>query len=191
MIVRGRDGLRGALDPTPVQDRWMALTLDDGRRVWIDSNALIAQPDGTYFVDLGPLDVATATNGNESIVVPVIQEFAAVQKRVVEGPGVRVTKRVRERVETVSVPLQREEIHVERVAAQQISTTLPEPRTEGATYIIPVVEEVLVVEKRFFVREEVRITRTMVTEQSAPQNITLRGEELEIERIEPARPSTH
>lgn len=188
--VIGRDGLRGILDPTVVQDRWIGLVLDDGRRVWIDRATLSPQSDGSYQIDLAPSDVAQMTT-SEVVRVPVVQEFATVQKRVVEGEGVRVTKRARERVESVSLPVVREQIQVERVPVQQFVASMPEPRQEGSTYVVPVVEEVVVVEKRLFVREEVRITKSPVVDQSPPRQITLRSEEVQIERVEAERPSGH
>ena len=49
--------------------------------------------------------------------------------------------------------------------------------------IIPLIEEVLVVEKRLLLKEEVRITRRQVQE-SRPQTVTLRTEEAIVERVE-------
>ena len=60
-------------------------------------------------------------------------------------------------------------------------------RQEGDTLIVPVLEEVLVVEKRLLLKEEVRITRTR-TEVHSPQAVTLRSEEAVIEEIAPENP---
>ena len=54
-------------------------------------------------------------------------------------------------------------------------------REEGDTTIIPVIEEVLVVEKRLFLKEEIRIRRTQTT-QLHEETVTLRREEVVIER---------
>ncbi|MDB5301088.1 MAG: hypothetical protein JWO87_2751, partial [Phycisphaerales bacterium] len=62
---------------------------------------------------------------------------------------------------------------------------VPEVRREGDTLIVPLVEEVLVVEKRLVLREEVRVT-TRRSQTHQPQRVTLRSEEAEIERIAPA-----
>jgi stress response protein YsnF len=56
----------------------------------------------------------------------------------------------------------------------------PEPRQEGDTWIIPVIEEVLVVEKRLVVKEEIRLTRHRVTSQ-IPVSDTVRRQVVEIE----------
>jgi stress response protein YsnF len=58
--------------------------------------------------------------------------------------------------------------------------TAPEPRYEGDTLIIPVVEEMLVTEKRLLLREEVRITRRQRTEQAEIRDV-LRREIVDVE----------
>ena len=55
------------------------------------------------------------------------------------------------------------------------------PRQEGDTLILSVLEEVLVVERRLVLKEEVRVVRTRVTE-PATQRVTLRREEIVVER---------
>jgi stress response protein YsnF len=49
--------------------------------------------------------------------------------------------------------------------------------------IVPILEEVLVVEKRLMVKEEIHITKQRV-EKHAPQRVTLRREEAVIERMQ-------
>lgn len=48
---------------------------------------------------------------------------------------------------------------VQHVPVDRIIEQPPEPRQEGDTMIYPVVEEVLVVEKRFLLREEIHVSR--------------------------------
>ena len=64
----------------------------------------------------------------------------------------------------------------------------PPVREEGDTVVIPLVEETLVVEKRLMVREEIRITRRRV-EARDPRRVTLRSEQVEVDRVPPADPS--
>ena len=89
-----------------------------------------------------------------------------------------------ERTEVVDLPLTREEVSVERVAVNRVVDGPVETRREGDTWIVPVLEEVLVVEKRLMLREEVRIT-TRRTEVAEPQTVTLRREEAVVERARP------
>ncbi len=50
-------------------------------------------------------------------------------------------------------------VEVERVAVDEEVDTPPEVRQEGETLVVPVVEEVLVVTKRYRIIEEVRVTK--------------------------------
>jgi len=49
--------------------------------------------------------------------------------------------------------------------------------------IVPLLEEVLVVEKRLMLREEVRISKRR-NETHRPQTVTLRKEDVNVERLE-------
>ena len=55
-------------------------------------------------------------------------------------------------------------------------------REENGTTIISIVEEVLVVEKRLMLREEIHIRKQRI-ETHQPQRVTLRSEEVRVERI--------
>ena len=103
--------------------------------------------------------------------------------------GVRVHKTVQERTETVDQPTFEEKIEVERVTVNQFVDAPPPVRYEGDVMIIPLLEEVLVVEKRLVLREEVRISKRRETV-NKPQQIVLRREEVTLERIEPAGEQT-
>ncbi len=79
-------------------------------------------------------------------VIPVIEERLIVDKQAIETGRVRIAKKIHETEETVNIPLARDEVNVERVAINQI-VDIPSPvRHEGDTMIIPVVEEILVVD---------------------------------------------
>ena len=74
--------------------------------------------------------------------------------------GVRLVKKVTEHEETVDLPLLRADVQVERVPINRVVLEAPPSRQEGDTLIVPILEEVLVTEKRLMLKEEVRITRT-------------------------------
>lgn len=126
----------------------------------------------------------------EPRLLPLVEESLSVQKRRVDEGGWRISKQVTSRQETVDEPLQSEQVTVERREIGEILASLepPAPRQEGDTWILPVVEEVLVTEKRLLLKEEIRITRIHATRRQ-PQQITLRSEEVSIERLEPGYPS--
>jgi len=119
---------------------------------------------------------------DEKIVVPVVEEQLEVHKRTVDTGSVRICKVVQEREQVVDVPLEGEELSVERVAVDRFVKGPLEVRTEGDTTIIPVVEEVVVVERRWKLKEELRVTRRRRTV-SEPQRVTLRREEAVVERL--------
>jgi len=192
VIVHGREGLRGTLvdaDRARVGGEGrVVVRLDDGREVVVPAQILVARDDGTYFLPLGLADltgveIATARRDETTAVVPVVQEELEVHKRNVETGRVRVTKTVSEHEELVDTPLLREEVEVERVPVHRPVTGPVAVRQEGDTTIIPVVEEVLVVEKRLMLKEELRITKRRIEERH-PQRVTLRQEKATVERIE-------
>src|SRR5919202_1757931 len=84
----------------------------------------------------------------DEAVVPVVEETAVVRKERVVTETVRLHKRVREEEEVLDVPVQTEAIEVERVPVGRWLDAPAEVRREGDTTVYPVVEEVLVVEKR-------------------------------------------
>jgi len=162
--------------------------LDSGERVLVPAELLQCDQDhGYYFpITLAELlhDSSRPEQRAEELVVPVVVEEVDVQKRRWETGGVRVHLAVKEREETVDEPLIRQEVQVDRVPINRPIDRPPAPREEGNVTIIPVVEEVLVVEKRLMLKEEVRITRRQF-EAHEPQKVILRSEEPQIESIQP------
>jgi uncharacterized protein (TIGR02271 family) len=124
---------------------------------------------------------ANDLDAGSELVIPVTAEQLEVEKKQVVTGKVRVSKQVRERTETVNMPAAHEEVEIQRVPLNQFVDQPPEVRIEGDTTIIPVVEEVLVVEKRVRIKEEVRITRVR-KEVKDQQQVNLRSEEVKIER---------
>jgi uncharacterized protein (TIGR02271 family) len=116
------------------------------------------------------------------VVVPVVEEEVRVGKRTIETGRVRVTKVVHEREEVIDQPLFKTNVVVQRVPVNQYVEQAPTVREEGDTLIIPMVEEVIVVQKRLLVREELRITKQQV-ETHEPQRVTVRREEVRIDRV--------
>ena len=104
-----------------------------------------------------------------------------VRKERVVTETVRLRKRVREEEEVLDVPVQTEAIEVERVPVGRWLDAPAEVRREGDTTVHPVVEEVLVVEKRLRLVEEVRVTRRQGTRR-VRERVGLRREEVVVER---------
>lgn len=114
-------------------------------------------------------------------VVPVVEETAVVHKERVVTETVRLRKRVHEDEEVLDIPVQVEAIEVERVPVGRWIDAPADVRHEGDTTVYPVVEEVLVTEKRLRLVEEVRVTRRRATHR-VEKRVGLRREELVVER---------
>lgn len=147
----------------------------DGRLVRIPSNTvdlaasdadtvqlLIAQVDLPRYIDV----VGSAAGGTPSLIdvgehvtVRRYEEVLEPSKRSVEAGTIAIHKRVETVPAEIDVEVGRDEIAVERVPLNRPIDAMPSVRQEGDTMIIPVVEEVLVTEKRLVLREEVRVTR--------------------------------
>lgn len=146
-----------------------------------------ADTQGTAAADRLPVD----TTENPRI-LPVIEERVVIRREVVATGQVRLTRHVHEAAEEVRVPLQHDEVQVERVAINQTlpaGAETPAIRYEGETMIIPVLREVAVVEKRLLLVEELRVTKREVTTQHTEQ-LQLRREEISVEHLpQPVPPS--
>lgn len=81
-----------------------------------------------------------------------------------------------------------ERVDVEHVAIDRMVDEMPAVREEGDTIIIPVVEEVVVVERRLMLRKEVRITRVRSVHHHH-EVVQLRSQEAVVSRIAVNAPS--
>jgi uncharacterized protein (TIGR02271 family) len=106
----------------------------------------------------------------------------------VETGRVRVRVVTREHDETVEIPLSRETVEVDRVAIGREIDSMPSARQEGDTLVIPVVEEVIVTQRKLVLKEELRLKRVRLTEQHR-QTVTLRRQEAIVERLPAEQPS--
>ncbi len=118
----------------------------------------------------------------ETVVIPVIAEQLHVDKQLIETGRVRLVKTVHQDEQTINIPLLREEVTIERVALNQYVDQPPATRQEGDTTIYPVLQEVVVTEKRLLLVEEIRVTKRQV-ESHETQSVMLRREEVNVERI--------
>jgi uncharacterized protein (TIGR02271 family) len=190
-VVRDKEGLCGtvvpALQHTPSNTVHVLVQLESGQQILVPAAALIRQPDGSYYVPLNLSELAASRSGchpdsDNALVVPVIAEELAVQKRVVETGKVRITKVVHEREAVIDEPLFSEGVEVERVPIERVVDGPIPVRYENNTVIVSILEEVLVVEKRLMLKEELHIRKRRV-ETHQPQQVTLRREEARVERV--------
>ena len=125
-----------------------------------------------------------ADGSSEQTRVPVLEENLHVGVAKVETGRVHASKKVHEEDLIVSGPVTNDELSIERVPMNTYIDFAPQIRHEGDTMIIPVVEEEVVVQTRLKLVEEVRITRRQV-ERTVERPVTLRKEEVVIERLPP------
>lgn len=124
--------------------------------------------------------------GQDLLTIPVVAEQLAVGTRTVDtGRGVRIHKTVVEQPVTIDERLGRDEVEVKHVAVDRIVAPeeAPATRYEGDTMIVPILEEVLVVERRVRIKEELHITRTR-REERHQEAVVLKAEQVSIERFD-------
>ena len=139
--------------------------------------------------DPGYPDNLPASHDDSETIVPLYAEEASISKRQVETGRVRVSTITRQHEHLIEEVLAREEVQVERKAVNQPVDRIPAVREEGDTIIVPIVEEVLVVERKLMLKEEVHIKRVHGTE-PFQQRVLLRKQEAVIERIQAATPDS-
>jgi uncharacterized protein (TIGR02271 family) len=130
-------------------------------------------------IEMGEMNLAPG----DEMRIPVVREEAVIRTQEVERGGVRINKTVNEREEVIEHPTMREDVDVERVSIGRVVDAMPQVREEGDTLIIPVLEEMLVVEKRLVLKEEIRVTRRRTTEVEQAR-VVLSEEQVTIERLD-------
>jgi uncharacterized protein (TIGR02271 family) len=115
----------------------------------VPANESKSQDEG--FLDPGSRD------GDQQNVIPVIREQFEVGKRVVQtGKGVRVAKIISKREEVIDEALVKEEVSIERVSINErvADQDMPAVRYEGEKMVVPILQEVVVTERRTILKEE-------------------------------------
>ncbi len=119
---------------------------------------------------------------SETEVIPLAEEELRVGKRQVTTGKVRVSTKVDVVEELARATLDTETVEVTRVPVDRMVDEAPSIRTENDVTIIPILEEVLVVEKRLVLKEELHVRkRTTAQEFEAP--VQLRKQSAVVERI--------
>jgi stress response protein YsnF len=96
---------------------------------------------------------------NDQYVVPVINEEVHADAIPVQTGGVRVTKHVEGHDEIVEQELRRGRVEIKRVKTDRVVDGPQQVQRVGNTLVIPVVSEVLRIEKQWVVTEEIHITQ--------------------------------
>jgi stress response protein YsnF len=115
--------------------------------------------------------------------VPLTEEVVSVSKREVVTGRVRIRTLEESTDKLVQQELDTAEVSVRRVPVNRIVDQTPVTRTEGDLTIVPVLEEVLVVDKRLLLKEEIHIRRTL-TKETVEHSVTLRKQRATIEQLD-------
>jgi uncharacterized protein (TIGR02271 family) len=197
--VTDPQGVHGTIDtaawPLDGSRAEVLVSLEGGPQVLVPLQMLIRQDEGCYAVPMALADLEHGRRADSDareppLVVPVLVEELEVHKRRVETGRVRIHTAVQAREVLVDEPLLREEVTIERVPIDRVVEGPIPVRSEGDTMIVSVLEEVLVVETRLRLTEELRITRRR-TETHRPVTATVRREDVTVERVDRERHEPH
>jgi uncharacterized protein (TIGR02271 family) len=164
-----------------VEEKGVRVRMEDDSELLVSRELFTHRDDESFCL---PFSLNPSEDG-PSLLFPVYRESLHVATRMTDsGAGVRVHKTVHTRDQEVTMSLAHDELEVERVAIGEVvgKECLPQARQEGETWIIPVLEEHVVVQKHTVLKEELRITRRKVTV-AHKQKASLRREKLKVERF--------
>jgi uncharacterized protein (TIGR02271 family) len=167
------------------QTSQIVVALESGEELVLSSALIQRNQEGILALPFrfDEIEQLTDQDNDESFVIPVVTEELSLRKEERISGRVRITKTVHEREALLEETVHREEVDVDRVTVNQVVDEISEHYYEGETLVIPIYTEVLVVEKRLMLAEELRITKHRY-EQPVQQNVTLRDEEVNVERLD-------
>ena len=116
--------------------------------------------------------------------IPLHVEEISVSRRETKKANVQVALVTGTREQLIDEELTHVRVEIERVPIDRAVEVVPPIRQEGDITIIPVVEEVIVVERRLVLKEEVRVRRVSTKEQHQ-ETVVLRQQEAVVTREEP------
>jgi len=129
---------------------------------------------------------AEKAQDQDQILIPLYGEEVSIGKQRVVTGGVKVATVTRQHEQLVEELLEREHVEVERTPIGRPINKAPPVREEGDTLVIPVVEEVAVVERRLVLKEEVRIRRARET-QPYREQVVVRKQEAVITNLDESK----
>ena len=114
--------------------------------------------------------------------VQLIEEVARIEKREAVTGRVRVASVTDTIEDVIKETLKSDRVIVERVSVDRVISEVPATRIENGVTIIPIVEEVLFVEKRLVLKEELHV-RHETDHESVEMPVTLKKQRAVIERL--------
>ncbi len=165
-------------------DGSLAVRWADGRRSLIAPDAIDRYEGHHVHLTVRFEDLGTARPHDHEERVPLVEEEAVVEKHARPTATVRVSTTTHEREEDIDEVLTSEVVEVKRVPVERYVDAPAPVREEGDTTIVSVHEEVLVVEKRLLLKEELHLT-TRKEDRRETHRVSLRSQTAEVERTEP------
>jgi stress response protein YsnF len=127
--------------------------------------------------------MAASAPNSEQEMLSLHADALAVSRRWVAENVVRVATVTREHEHLVDEMVSHERVEIEHVPIGRQVDAVPPVREEGNTTVLPVVEEVVVVQRRLILKEEIRVTRIHGTEHHR-ESVMLREQDAVIARTE-------
>lgn len=134
---------------------------NDGAEVTVPSAILRPQQDGSFYLEERELNPGGQQPNNGSGDESNPAQAVAAPETPLENEAL------------IDASLAKEEIEVQRIVVNRVLNAPLEIRVENGVTIVPVMEEVLKVEKQLILREEIRISKKR-TYQRGPRVISLR-----------------
>ncbi len=147
--VRDRSGVVGKVRDTVNESGAVVIEIPDGRSFVVPKEILQASPEGDWMAPF-------SFQARDELVAAGAAEVPAAfrPKRTAATDDLEPEEPIEPQWKLTS-----EQISIARVPVNRLLDQPTENRQEGDTLIIPVVEEVLVLQKRILLREELRITK--------------------------------
>ena len=120
--------------------------------------------------------------GDELVLALHAEDFAVTKRQMVRT--VQVRRETRSHDALVEESLAKTEVVIERVPIGQFVDAVPPTREEGDVTILSVIEEVVVVQRRLRLVEEVRIRRVQTTDTHV-ETVSLREQHVVVTRSDP------
>ena len=182
--IHDLSGATGWLDGTVTEGQPVTVRLDSGEPVRLAPDLVQRRPDGSYVARVSFADVAA---GAAQTANPTGETLLEIEERLNVGRVLRevdralVSVRTGTTEETVTEPAWRETVSVHREPVNAVVTGVEDVRHEGNVTIVPMYEEVVVVERRLVLKERLHITLTR-EETRIPHTVVLRHQYVEVER---------
>ena len=114
-------------------------------------------------------------------VIALHAEEVVISRHQIDTTEVRIATVTHEASTIVREEFIRETVQIERTPIGRIVDSAPEVRQEGDVTIIPVIEEVIVVQRKLLLKEEIRVRRARTATEHV-ETVTLRQQDVEVTR---------